>query len=208
MREITRNDLIRLSPQYNREWIDNDARTLNLWAERFGINTPLRMCHFLAQVAHESGGFTAVTENMNYSASRLMQIFPKYFNPALASQYARHPEMIASRVYANRMGNGKESTGDGWRYRGRGYMQITGKNNYQAYQDSGACTGDLMGHPEWLSKSPGRMKSAMWFFFKSGCNELADTDDVEAVTRMINGGRTGLSNRAYYLRKVKRIFML
>jgi putative chitinase len=152
--------------------------------------------------------FAAITENLNYSANRLMQVFPKYFTPATAAQYARKPEMIASCVYANRMGNGKESTGDGWRYRGRGYIQITGRANYQAYQNSGLCVGNLMEHPEWLTKSPGRMKSAMWYFMKSGCNELADKDNLEAITRRINGGLNGLSNRAYYLRKIKRIFFL
>jgi putative chitinase len=208
MMEVTRNDLLKLSPQYNREWLENDVRTLAAWAEKFGITTKLRMAHFLAQCAHESAGFTAITENLNYSANRLMQVFPKYFTPALATQYARNPEMMASRVYANRMGNGKESTGDGWRYRGRGYIQITGRANYQAYQNSGLCVGNLMEHPEWLTKSPGRMKSAMWYFMKSGCNELADKDNLEAITRRINGGLNGLSNRAYYLRKIKRIFFI
>ena len=151
---------------------------------------------------------TTTVENMNYSAKRLLQVFPKHFTPAQAERYARKPSQIANRVYANRLGNGNEASGDGWRYRGRGYIQITGRSNYKAYQDSGLCVGNLMAHPEWLCNSPGRMKSAMWFFMKSGCNELADNDDIEAITRRINGALNGYADRCYYYRRLKRIFMI
>ena len=206
--KVTRSELLRLCPSYPIDNIDDDVRVLNEWGERFGISTPIRMIHFLAQCAHESAGFTTTVENMNYSAKRLLQVFPKHFTPAQAERYARKPSQIANRVYANRLGNGNEASGDGWRYRGRGYIQITGRSNYKAYQDSGLCVGNLMAHPEWLCNSPGRMKSAMWFFMKSGCNELADNDDIEAITRRINGALNGYADRCYYYRRLKRIFMI
>lgn len=207
--KITASELRRICPDYPRERIDDDVRVFNEWAPKFGITNPLRVTHFIAQLAHESGGFKYVEENLNYSAERLMQVFPKYFPDRLiAETYAHHPQMIASRVYANRMGNGDEASGDGWNYRGRGYIQLTGRQNYSAYETSGYCNGKLTDHPEWLCGSPGRMKSAMWFWKKSGCNALADRDDIRTITKRINGGVNGLANRQYYYRKAKRILML
>ena len=206
--KVTKSMLLRLCPDYRREWVDDDVRVFNAWAERFGITTGIRQIHFFAQLAHESVGFTRVEENMNYSAKRLLQVFPGCFDDAAAQEYAHQPERIASRVYANRMGNGDEASGDGWNFRGRGYMQLTGRSNYLAYARSGYCVGDLMSHPEWLCDSPGRMKSAMWFWMKSGCNRLADADDVKGVTRKINGGYNGLADRMYYWRKAKRVWLL
>lgn len=207
--KVTKNELLRICPDYPSDRIDDDVRVLNEWAPRFGITTTLRMAHLIAQLAHESGGFKYVEENLNYSADRLLQVFPKYFpTKADVERYARHPEMIANRVYANRMGNGDEASGDGWKYRGRGYIQLTGRNNYLAYEQSGFCNGKLTEHPEWLVKSPGRIKSAMWFWYKSGCNKLADADDIRKITQRINGGLNGLSDRQYYYRRAKRILML
>lgn len=207
--KVTASELRRICPEYPRERIDDDVRVFNEWNGRFGISNPLRVVHFFAQLAHESVGFRFVEENMNYSAQRLMQVFPRYFpNLELAEQYAYRPQMIANRVYANRMGNGDEASGDGWKYIGRGYIQLTGRTNYLAYEQSGFCNGRLTDHPEWLCGSPGRMKSAMWYWKKSGCNALADKDDIRTITKRINGGVNGLSNRQYYYRKAKRILML
>jgi len=205
---VEKSQLLRMCPSYPSDRLDDDLRVLNEWSDRFGINTPLRMAHFLAQCAQESAGFTATSENMNYSARRLMEVFPSKFTPATAQQYAGHPSKIASRVYANRYGNGSEASGDGWKYRGRGYFQLTFKDNYRAYQQSGLCVGDLLSHPEWLCNSPGRMKSAMWYFMSHGCNELADADDVKGVTRKINPAMRGLADREYYLRRIKRVFFI
>ena len=206
---VSASELRRICPNYPKDRIDEDVRVFNEWAPRFGITNPLRVVHFIAQCAHESGGFLYIEENMNYSAKRLMQVFPTHFPTlAIAEKYAYKPQMIANRVYANRMGNGDEASCDGWKYIGRGYIQLTGKDNYLAYEKSGFCNGKLTDHPEWLLKSPGRMKSAMWYWFKSGCNQLADADDIRTITRRINGGVNGLADRQYYLRKAKRILML
>lgn len=179
----------------------------NEWADKFKINTPLRIAYFLAHVFHESGNLKYVEENLNYSADGLRRTFPSYFpNTSLAAQYARKPEMIANRVYGGRYGNGNEQSGDGWRYRGRGLIQLTFKDNYRAYQNSGFCNGNLLAHPEWLSQSPGYTKSAMWFWYSKGCNTLADRDDNTAVTKRINGGLNGYSNRSFLLRRFRKIF--
>lgn len=206
--KLVKSQLLRLCGAYPKDRIGDDVRVFNEWADEFNITSPLRIAHFFAQLAHESGGFSRIEENMNYSAERLLQVFPGHFNTSTAQEYARQPERIASRVYANRMGNGSEASGDGWDYRGRGYIQLTGRANYQAYARSGFCVGDLMSHPEWLCNSPGRMKASMWFWWKTGCNKLADADDVRAVTKKINGGYNGLSDRMYYLRKAKKIFLI
>ena len=143
--KVTKSELLRICPNYPADRIDTDVVVLNAWMEPFGITTPLRFCHLIAQLALESGEFRYVEENLNYSADRLMVVFPKYFkDKATAQRYARHPEMIANRVYANRMGNGDEASGDGWKYRGRGYIQLTGKQNYLAYETSGFCNGFLL----------------------------------------------------------------
>ena len=205
---LDRSMLFRLCPNYPNDRIDLDVSTFNLWSEVFGIVTPIRQVHFFAQLAHESGEFRYLEENLNYSSARLLQVFPKYFDKDNVTLYAHHPEKIASRVYSNRMGNGSESSMDGWKYRGRGYLQLTGKSNYESYAASGYCVGDLLSHPEWLCNSPGRMKSAMWYFSSRGCNRLADDDDIKSITRKINGGYNGLADRMYYWRKAKRVFML
>lgn len=205
--KITEQQLRRCVPSVNGTRVKELVAVMNEYGERFGINTPLRMAHALAQFFYESGELNHVVENLNYSADGLLKTFPKYFKTrADALAYARKPEKIANRVYANRMGNGSEASGDGWRYRGRGIVQLTGKAQYQAYQNSGFCVGNLVAHPEWLEKSPGAYKSALWFWYKNGCNELADKDDLTAITRRINGGTNGLSTRGFYLRRFKKEF--
>lgn len=177
--------------------------TFNKWSDKFGITTPLRAAHFISQCVHECAELKAFEENLNYSENGLLKVFPKYFNATTAKQYARKPEKIANRVYANRMGNGNEASGDGWKYKGRGAIGLTGRSNYLAYSTSGFCVGDLMAHPEWLAKSPGCYKSAMWFWWKNGLNVIADTGDVNAVTKRVNGGYNGLDSRKKYLKRAK-----
>ena len=204
--DITLEQITKAVPSINRQRAMELVEVFNAWNEKFGITTPLRIAHFLGQIMHESGGLNTLQENLNYSADRLLVVFPKYFNKTNVSLYARNPQKIGNRVYANRMGNGSEGSGDGYRYRGRGVLQITGKAGYEAYQKSGFCNGDLMSHPEWLAQKPGAYKSAMWFWWKYGCNTLADKDDIAAVTRKINGGYNGLSQREAYVKSLKKVF--
>ena len=195
MKKITREMIIETAPVTDRGRVDAFVRYLNVWAEQFGVNTDLRMAHLLGQTMYESGCLRHVEENLNYSAKGLLRTFPKYFNATTAQQYAYKPQAIANRVYANRMGNGTEQSGDGWRFRRRGLIQLTGRANYQAYAKSPLCQGDLMNHPEWLAQFPGAIKSALWFWQQNGLSALADKDDVRSVTRRINGGLNGLSER-------------
>lgn len=204
--DITLEQITKAVPSVNRQRAMELVEVFNAWNEKFGITTPLRIAHFLGQIMHESGGLNTLQENLNYSADRLLVVFPKYFNKTNVSLYARNPQKIGNRVYANRMGNGSEGSGDGYRYRGRGALQITGKAGYEAYQKSGFCNGDLISHPEWLAQKPGAYKSAMWFWWKNGCNTLADKDDIVAVTRKINGGYNGLSQREAYVKSLKKVF--
>jgi len=166
-------------------------------AARFGITTPLRLAHFLAQCGHESGGFTAVRENLNYKAAGLMKIFKKYFpNSKIALQYERKPEKIAGLVYANRMGNGSEASGDGFNYRGRGYIQLTGKSNYQLFDKT--VPEDITANPDLVAtKYP--LASAAFFFNNNKlwaiCDKGADVATVTSVTKRVNGGTIGLPDR-------------
>ena len=163
----------------------------------FNITTPLRLAHFLAQCGHESGGWKAVRENLNYSAKGLMGIFKKYFpTVTLANAYQRQPEMIANKVYANRMGNGPENSGDGYKYRGRGYIQLTGKDNYKKFDAT--VPEDITNNPDLVAtKYP--LASAAFFFNSNGlwkiCDQGATPAVVTAVTKRVNGGTIGLSDR-------------
>lgn len=166
-------------------------------ADTFGINTSLRLAHFLAQCGHESAGFKAVSENLNYSKAALQAVFKKYFpDETTAAQYERKPEKIANKVYANRMSNGDEASGDGWKFRGRGYIQLTGKNNYSKFNES--VEEDILETPDLVAtKYP--LLSAAWFWSSNGLNELADKGateaDVTAITKRVNGGTIGLEDR-------------
>ncbi len=183
--------------------VSNLVVTFNRWAGKFGIDTPLKTAHFLAQLLHECCGLRVMEENLNYSAQGLLRTFPRYFNKVTANQYARRPQKIANRVYANRMGNGNEASGDGWMYRGRGCIMLTGKDNYRAYQNSGFCVGSIMDSPSLIAKSPGCFKSAMWFWWRNGINAIAETDNIREVTRKVNGGYNGLEQRSRLLAKAK-----
>ena len=166
-------------------------------AAKFGITNPLRLAHFLAQCGHESGGWKATSENLNYSSKGLMGIFKKYFPTlALAEQYARKPEAIASRVYGGRMGNGAEATKEGFKFRGRGYIQLTGKDNYSAFDKF--VPEEILANPDLVAtKYP--LMSAAWFFNKNGlwviCDKGADQGTVTSVTKRVNGGTIGLPDR-------------
>ena len=163
----------------------------------YDINTPKRMAAFLAQCGHESGNFTAIKENLNYKAASLRKIFPKYFpDDAIANQYANKPnkqEAIANRIYANRMGNGDESSGDGFRFCGRGLIQLTGRSNYQVFADS--LEMNINDLPEYLATFEGASQSACWFWETNNLNRFADTGDIIGMTKVINGGYIGLQDR-------------
>jgi predicted chitinase len=205
--QITEQQLRRAVPSVSSTNLPSFVKTFNEYAEKFGINTPLRVVHFLAQVFHESDNLRRREENLNYSADGLLKVFPKYFKSRTeALAYAHKPQAIANRVYASRMGNGNEASGDGWRFKGRGYIGTTGRDNYKAYANSEFCKGDLMAHPEWLAQAPGDLKSALFFWYKNGLNALADKDDVNAVTKRVNGGYNGLANRGYLLRRFRKEF--
>ena len=172
-------------------------------AAKFEINTPLRLAHFLAQCGHESGGFKATQENLNYSAKGLAGIFKKYFpTEAAAAPYARQPQKIASKVYGGRMGNGPESTGEGYKFRGRGYIQLTGKENYTAFGKS--IGEDMTVNPDVVA-SKYALLSAAWFFSKNGLHKMADEGAsdivVTKITKRVNGGTIGLPDRIKHFKE-------
>lgn len=172
-------------------------------AAKFQINTPLRLAHFLAQCGHESGGFRLTQENLNYSAKGLNGIFKKYFpTEAAAAAYARNPQKIANKVYSNRMGNGTEASGDGYKFRGRGYIQLTGKDNYTAFGKS--IGEDMTANPDKVA-STYALLSAAWFFSKNGLHKMADEGATDAVvtkiTKRVNGGTIGLADRIKHFKE-------
>lgn len=188
-----------------KEWHESLTNFLPL----YGIDTPFRVSAFIAQCAHESGGFRILRENLNYRWQTLRKVFPKYFpNDKIAQQYAALPnkqEAIANRVYANRMGNGPESSGDGFRYCGRGLIQLTGKNNYMAFAAS--INMPLEQVPEYLVSFDGAVDSACWFWSTNNLNKWADEDDIKELTRRINGGYNGLEDRISHYDHAKQILM-
>ena len=195
MTELTLDQLKQLLPK--NLYVEHWHRALAQLLPDYDINTPQRIAAFIAQCAHESGGFTALKENLNYRAETLRKIFPKYFpNDEIARQYASMPnkqEAIANKVYASRMGNGDEASGDGFRYCGRGLIQLTGKSNYQAFADSIETPVEQV--PEYLATFEGAAQSACWFWESNNLNKWADTGDIKELTRRINGGYIGLEDR-------------
>lgn len=175
--------------------------------DKFEMNTSIRLTHFLGQCAHESGNFKLTSENLNYSTKGLITTFPKYFKqPGLAEAYARNPERIASRVYADRMGNGPEGTHEGWKFRGRGYIQLTGKSNYSSFDKF--VNEDIVSNPDLVAKKY-PLLSAAWFFHKNKLNTISDKGLTETVilelTKRINGGTNGLQDRIKYTIKFGKI---
>ncbi len=170
----------------------------------YEINTPARLAAWLAQCAHESGGFKFLKENLNYKAASLRRVFPKYFaDDATAASYANKPERIANRVYANRMGNGPEESGDGWKFCGRGLIQLTGKNNYTFF--AGSLDIPLEEASEYLETFEGAVQSACFFWEQNKLNQFADNGDILTMTKRINGGTIGLEDRIKHYEHAKHV---
>ncbi|MFC0118951.1 glycoside hydrolase family 19 protein [Pseudoalteromonas xiamenensis] len=200
------NSICQIVPTTSESVLHPFVDPLNNHLPGFSINTPLRIAHFLAQVAHESGGFRHRWENLNYSATALTNLFAKYFpNQVMAESYARQPEAIANRIYASRMGNGTEASGDGWRFRGRGLIQLTGRENYLR---CGQWLGEnLISEPERVAEDLNIcVLSACWYWQSKRLNTFADEDDILHITRRINGGLHGLAERKVYLDRAKAVF--
>jgi putative chitinase len=193
--ELTKEQLKQLLPK--NPYIDQWYNALSQLLPDYEINTPQRIAAFIAQCAHESGEFTALKENLNYRAVTLRKIFPKYFpNDEIANHYANLPnkqEAIANKVYANRMGNGDEASGDGFRYCGRGLIQLTGKDNYSWFAASLGIKPDEAS--EYLQTFEGAAQSACWFWESNNLNAFADVGDILTMTKRINGGTIGLEDR-------------
>jgi putative chitinase len=170
----------------------------------YEVNTPLRLAHFFGQLYHESK-CVPIEENLNYSPERLGQVFPKYFpTKELANSYGNKPNHIANRIYGGRMGNGVEATGDGWKYRGRGFIQLTGKDNYmKATTDTKI---DFYNNPDLLLEEPNAMICALWYWTKIKGNKFADKDDIKTITYLINGGLIGLDDRIKNVIALKEAF--
>ena len=185
------------------EWYEGLCNQL----PQFGIVTPARVAGFISQCQHESADFTALSENLNYSDKGLVGTFKKYFpDLATAAPYARKPEKIANRVYANRMGNGPESGGDGWKFRGRGLVQLTGRSNYTQ------CSRDLFGddclvqNPDLVTEPEYAILSACWFWHKNRLNDICDRGDVVLLSKRINGGTLGLADRIHHWNECIELF--
>ena len=176
-------------------------------AEQYEIDkTQQRLTMWLTQIAYESGGFTKFEENLGYSASRLLQIFPTHFTQDESKVYEHHPDKIGARVYANRYGNGDEASGEGYLFRGRGVIQITFKDNYRAYGNAIGLGGEVVANPHLLSEPDMAVESAGWYWHSRGCNELADANDFDGVTHKINGGFNGLAERKALFATVQLAF--
>jgi putative chitinase len=177
------------------EWYASMCESL----PQYGINDIARVAAFIAQCAHESGGFTMLQENLNYSAKGLVGTFKKYFpDETVAKPYERKPEKIANRVYANRMGNGDEASGEGWKFRGRGLIQLTGKSNYTKCSQAFFDDLTLLDQPEILIQPYYALNSACWFWNANKLNDLADAQDIKMMTKKINGGFIGLEDRIHH----------
>ena len=200
---FTKEQLKEMIPRnpYVSQWYEAISSIL----PEYEINTPQRVAAFLAQCAHESGGFVFLKENLNYKAASLRKVFPKYFpDDATAAAYANKPERIANRVYANRMGNGDEASGDGWRYCGRGLIQLTGKDNYTFF----AASLDIPVEEasEYLQTFEGAVQSACFFWEQNNLNKWADAGDILTLTKRINGGTIGLEDRIKHYEHALHIF--
>lgn len=198
MSKVTLELLKEICPKTKATVLSKYVEPLNEVGEHFGLfENPKRMAAFLAQVAHESGGFNFVKEGLNYSAQALMKTWPKRFPTlAVANQYARNPQKIANKVYADRMGNGSEASGDGWKYCGRGLIQLTGKDNYTRFAKAIGKTLDEA--VEYLETPAGAVASAGWFWDANKLNVYADKGDFTGLTRRINGGTIGLADRKHH----------
>ena len=200
---FTQGQLAQIIP--GNPYIDNWYNALSEILPEYEIDTPPRVAAFLAQCAHESGGFKFLKENLNYKAASLRRVFPKYFpDDAIAARYANKGEMIANRVYGNRMGNGPEESGDGYRYCGRGLIQLTGKDNYSWFAASLEMSVEDV--PEYLQTFEGAVQSACWFWESNNLNVQADAGDIKTMTKKINGGFIGLEDRIKHYEHALHIF--
>jgi putative chitinase len=200
---ITLDLLSAAFPKTNKDLLNTYLPHLFVLTNLNDIDTKLRVAHFLAQTGHESGEFKFVRENLNYSAEGLLKTFPKYFDASTAKLYQRNPEKIANRVYANRMGNGAEQSGDGWKYRGRGLIQITGKNNYVQFStDVKRPLNEVL---VYLDTPRGCVHSATWYWNKNHLNNLADKNDIKGLTKSINGGYNGLKHREELFNRIYKL---
>jgi len=200
---FTKQQLKEMIPKnpYVDQWYEAISEIL----PEYEITTPQRVAAFLAQCAHESGGFVFLKENLNYKAASLRRVFPKYFpDDAIAAAYAGKGEMIANRVYANRMGNGDEASGDGFRYCGRGLIQLTGKNNYTFF--AGSLDIPVEEASEYLQTFEGAVQSACFFWEQNKLNQWADAGDILTLTKRINGGTIGLEDRIKHYEHALHIF--
>lgn len=191
--------------------IPNAAYGVDVWFNElnellpvFEINTPQRVAAFIAQTAHESGGYRALSENLNYSGDALCRVWPKHFNEENKEQYHRNPEAIANRAYRNRMGNGDEESGEGWAYRGRGLIQLTGKDNYSRFAAYAEMAVEQA--PEYIETPRGAVHSACWFWYSNDLNTYADAGDFVGMTKRINGGTIGLEDRIKHYEEALHIF--
>jgi putative chitinase len=190
--ELKKEQLRQLLPK--NPYIDQWHKALSQLLPDYEINTPQRIAAFVAQCAHESGGFVFLTENLNYKAESLMKLFSKYFKDMpTAKAYERNPQKIANRIYADRMGNGNEASGDGWKYRGRGLIQLTGKTNYTWFAASLEISPEEAA--EYTQTFEGAAQSACWFWETNKINTFADKNDIVGMTKRINGGTIGLDDR-------------
>lgn len=192
--ELTLQQLKMLLPK--NPYVENWHHALSILLPDYEINTTKRIAGFIAQCAHESGGFLFLKENLNYKAETLTRIWPKYFPPDVAKDYASRPnkqEAIANRAYANRMGNGDEASGDGYRFCGRGLIQLTGRTNYSFF--AGSLNISVEEASEYLQTFEGAAQSACWFWETNNLNKYADNDDIVGMTKVINGGTLGIEDR-------------
>jgi putative chitinase len=199
--QITKEQLSQLIPK--NPYIDQWYEALSVLLPDYEINTPNRIAAFIAQCAHESASFTALHENLNYRSETLSKVWPKKFPASIAEQYAHKPEAIANRAYASRMGNGDEASGDGWRYCGRGLIQLTGKDNYTAFADSIGITPEEVS--DYVQTFEGAAQSACWFWESNNLNQYADSGDIETMTKRINGGTLGLEDRKKHYEHAKHV---
>ena len=186
--------------------LDEFVASFAMWNETFKINTPKRIAMYLSQVLFESAYLKATEENLNYSADGLLKTWPSRFTPEKAKEYARQPQKIANYVYANRMGNGNEASGDGWKYRGHGYIMLTGREQYSRFSKYDLCTANVVNDPDSVSKYYLNQLASMWFWEQNNINLYADFEDVRKVTQIINGGLNGYSNRALLYRRFSKEF--
>ena len=200
--EIRQDQLAQILP--GNAYIEHWADALNKILPDYDITTPQRVAAFLAQTAHESGGYSALHENLNYTAQSLCRVWPSHFTADIADQYAHNPERIANRAYAGRMGNGDEASGDGWNFCGRGLLQVTGRVNYQAFADS--LQMNIADVPAFLQTFEGAVQSACWFWENNNLNAYADTGDFVTMTKKINGGTLGLDDRQHRYLQAMQVF--